>query len=68
MRVPAADQAVDDLLGFTREWSVAVRVARVVSLQKWLGVVDQNPPKGTLVELALPIEGSQSACGHPLCL
>ena len=65
MRVPAADQAVDDLLGFPGQRPVAVSEARVVGLKKRLGVIDQNPPEGTLVELALPVEGDQTAGSHP---
>ena len=67
-RVSAAHQAVDDLLGFAGEWPVAVSEARVVGLEKRLGMIDQNPPEGALVELALPVEGGQTAGRHPLCL
>jgi hypothetical protein len=67
-RVSAAHQAVDDLLGFPGQWPVAVSEARVVGLEKRLGVIDQNPPEGTLVELTLPVEGGQTAGRHPLGL
>ena len=67
-RGSAAHQAVDDLLGFPGQRPVAVSEARVGGLEKRLGVIDQNPPEGTLVELALPVEGGQIAGRHPLCL
>ena len=67
-RVSTAHQAVNDLLGLTGQRPVAVSEARVVGLEKRLGVIDQNPPEGTLVELALPVKGGQTAGRHPLCL
>jgi len=67
-RVSAAHQAVDDLLGFAGQRPVAVSEARVVGLEKRLGMIDQNPPEGALVELALLLEGGQTAGRHPLGL
>lgn len=67
-RIAATHQAVDYLLGLPGQWPVTVSEARVVSLEKRLGMIDQNPPERTLVELTLPVEGSQTAGQHPLCL
>ena len=67
-RVAASHQPVDYLLGLPGQWPVTVSEARIVSLEKRLGMIDQNPPEGALVELALPVEGGQTAGRHPLCL
>ena len=68
VRISATHQAVDYLLSRPGQWPVAVSEARVVSLEKRLGMIDQNPPEGTLVELTLPVEGRQTAGQHTLCL
>lgn len=44
---------------------MAVSVARVAGLKKRLGMIDQNPLEGTLMELALPVEWDQTAGRQP---
>jgi hypothetical protein len=64
VRVTTAQELLDHLLGLQGKWPVRLPIPGVVGCEKPLAMIDQDSPKGTLMEFSLLVKWSRCAQGH----